>query len=92
MHGKGITIVTPLLKWYLENSLVVDDIQFIIQYNPKTCFNWFTDHVFDERRAGYIRGPEQKIIVKVLNKWEIMLTAVFKLFQKYNQHIQIPTS
>ena len=27
MHGKGIIILTPLLKWYLKNGLVVDDIE-----------------------------------------------------------------
>ena len=60
IHGKGIIILTPLLKWYLKSGLVVDDNEFIIEYNPKTCFNWFMDQVCDERRAADIGGPEQK--------------------------------
>ena len=62
MHGKGIIILTPLLKWYLENGLVVDDVEYIIKYNPKTCFDWFMNQVCDERRSADIGGPEQKII------------------------------
>ena len=46
----------------MKNGLVVDDIEFVIQYNPKTCFDWFMDQVCDERRAADIGGPEQKII------------------------------
>ena len=62
MKGEGIIILTPLLKWYLENGLVVDDIEYIVKYNPKTCFDWFMEQVCDERRAADIGGPEQKII------------------------------
>jgi hypothetical protein len=62
MHGKGIIILTPLLKWYLENGLVVGDVEYIIKYNPKPCFDWFMNQVCDERRAADIGGSEQKII------------------------------
>ena len=62
MHGKGIIVLTPLLKWYLENGLIVDDVEFIISYNPKRCFGWFVHRICDERRAADIGGPEQKII------------------------------
>ena len=44
MHGKGIIVLTPLLQWYLENGLVVGDV----------------DQDCDERRAADIGGPEKK--------------------------------
>ena len=60
MKGEGIIILTPLLKWYLENGLVVDDIEYIVKYNPHTCFDWFMEQVCDEQRAADIGGPELK--------------------------------
>ena len=59
MHAKGIILLTPLLKWYLNQGLVVDDIEFIVSYNGKRCFEWFMDYVCNERRAADLGGPDQ---------------------------------
>ena len=35
VHGEDIIILTPVFSWYLEQGLVVDDVGFVISYNPK---------------------------------------------------------
>ena len=47
-------------------GLVVTDIEFIMEYNPKTCFEWFQDEVVRDRRMAdldkdyKIRGETSK--------------------------------
>ena len=36
--GEKILLATPLLKWYLENGLVVTEIFQAIEFKPKKCF------------------------------------------------------
>ena len=62
MHGKGIIVLKPLLKWYLEQGLIVGNIEFVISYDAKKCFTWFVDRVCNERRAADIGGPQPKIM------------------------------
>ena len=50
--GDQILLATPLLKWYLEQGLVVTDIQQIIEYKPVRCFNGFAEKVTAARREG----------------------------------------
>ena len=52
MFGEKILIITPLLKWYLQEGLIVTKIYQLIQFNPKRCFKTFADGVSDDRRAG----------------------------------------
>jgi hypothetical protein len=52
MFGEKILLITPLLKWYLEQGLVVTKIYQLIQFAPKKCFKRFADQVSDDRRAG----------------------------------------
>ena len=47
---KNILLTTPLLQWYLEHGLVVDDIQQVIEYQPQRCFKAFGETVSDARR------------------------------------------
>ena len=54
MFGKKILLITPLLKWYLENGLVVTKVYQLIQFQPKKCFERFANQVSDDRRAGKI--------------------------------------
>lgn len=66
MWAKGIVMLTPLLKKYIEMGLVITDIEFVMEYNPKRCFKWFQDEVvFDRRMADLnpdweIRGQTSK--------------------------------
>ena len=50
--GEQILLATPLLKWYLEHGLVVDNISLIIEYQPRPCFKPFGDAVPVARRGG----------------------------------------
>ena len=58
MKGKEIIILTPLLKWYLENGLVVTRLHYFISYNGKECFNWFVEEVTNDRRAADLGGAD----------------------------------
>ena len=58
MKGKGILILTPLLKWYLDNNLVVTRLHYFISYNGKECFDWFTKEVTNDRRAADLGGTD----------------------------------
>ena len=54
MFGKKILLITPLIKWYLENSFVVTKLHKVIQFQPQIFFQRFTHQVSDGRRAGII--------------------------------------
>ncbi len=47
-------LYTPLLKWYLQQGLVITKFYCAIKYRPKKSFQQFADEVSDARRAGYI--------------------------------------
>ncbi|XP_025085055.1 uncharacterized protein LOC112558684 isoform X2 [Pomacea canaliculata] len=50
--GNKVLLATPLLKWYLENGLIVTAIYLVIEYQPKPCFKAFGDMVTSARRQG----------------------------------------
>ena len=52
MFGKGIVISTELLKKYLDMELIVTDIEWTLEYIPKTCFDWFEKEVIHNRRKA----------------------------------------
>lgn len=52
--GKKITLITPLLRWYMEKGLIVDKVYQLIEFQPKRCFQEFADRVSNDRRAGTI--------------------------------------
>ena len=58
MKGKEIIILTPLLKWYLENGLVITRLHYFISYNGKECFDWFVEEVTNDRRAADLGGAD----------------------------------
>ena len=62
MHATGIILLTPLLKWYLEQGLEVTRVYYTISYNGKECFNWFTKDVCSDRRAADLGGIELKMV------------------------------
>jgi hypothetical protein len=51
MKGDKILLYTPLLKWYLENGLVINFFYQAISYTPKQCFKGIADEISDARRA-----------------------------------------
>eukprot|EP00745_Piridium_sociabile_P036621 TRINITY_DN66001_c0_g2_i1.p4 TRINITY_DN66001_c0_g2~~TRINITY_DN66001_c0_g2_i1.p4 ORF type:complete len:168 (-),score=21.13 TRINITY_DN66001_c0_g2_i1:551-1054(-) len=50
--GKNILLTTPLLRWYLSRGLKVTDVQQIVEYRPRRCFQQFGETVSDARRRG----------------------------------------
>ena len=52
MFGIGIIISTPLMKKYLEMGLIVEDIEWVLDYHPETCFKWFQDSIIQARRCA----------------------------------------
>ena len=50
--AKQILLATPLLKFYLEQGLVVTKIHQAVQWVPAPCFHRFGDFVSDARREG----------------------------------------
>ena len=57
MFATQILLITPLLKWYLDNGLVVTRLHQFIQFNPLRCFKKFAENVSDDRRAGNYALP-----------------------------------
>lgn len=52
MFGEKILLITPLLRWYLENGLEVTKVYQVVQFRPMKCFERFANQVSDDRRAG----------------------------------------
>ena len=50
--GEEILLSTPLLRWYMSKGLVVDDVQQIIEYEPRACFKAFGESVTKARIDG----------------------------------------
>ena len=50
--GNEILLSTPLLQWYLNMGLEVTDVQQILEYKPKACFESFGEDVTAARRQG----------------------------------------
>ena len=50
--GKKIGLATPLLKWYLENDLVITRIYTVVDYVPNAALKDFTVQVAEARLPG----------------------------------------
>jgi hypothetical protein len=50
--GKEIVLYAPLLRWYLQQGLVITKFHCAIKYTPRESFKQFADEVSDTRRAG----------------------------------------
>ena len=59
--GEGILLTTPLLQWYLEKGLVVNNIKQVVEYTPKKCFESFGNSVVKARRKGDL-NPDSSIL------------------------------
>ncbi|GFO27003.1 hypothetical protein PoB_005350800 [Plakobranchus ocellatus] len=61
--GKNIFLATPLLRWYLEHGLVIDEIYEVVEYTPARCFQGFADIVSGNRRRGDL-DPTKAILTE----------------------------
>lgn len=50
--GKGITMMTPMIKFLVEHGLSLDKIYWVIQYDEKRPFKKFRDEVTEHRLRG----------------------------------------
>jgi G:T-mismatch repair DNA endonuclease (very short patch repair protein) len=50
--ARKMLITTPLLKWYMENGLVVPRVYQAIEMKPKRCFASIRDEIADHRRRA----------------------------------------
>ena len=60
MRGENILLLSPLLKKYLEMSLVVINIEFVIEYNGKCVIKWFMNEVVNDRHMADV-NPEYTV-------------------------------
>ena len=56
MHAKGILLLTPLLKKYIEMGLIVTRVELVIGYNGLPVFDWFMKEVSKDRRRVQNEG------------------------------------
>ena len=65
-------LATPLLKWYLNHGLIVNNITAFVQYKPIPVFQEFAEEVATTRRKadcdkiGTAAGNTAKLIGKLL--------------------------
>ena len=45
-------VITPILQFYLEKGLVLNQVYWFIQYTPEKCFESFINSVVEARREG----------------------------------------
>ena len=66
LRAKKLLLFSPLLKWYIEQGLVVTSVYEIIEFSKQPCFSGFVDVIADARRAG--DANKSKEIIGILNK------------------------
>jgi hypothetical protein len=57
-------VISPLLRWYVEQGLKVTQIHQVAEYTPATCFQKFGEQVSEARRARD-DDPELKIVAEI---------------------------
>ena len=63
MHGKGLNLTTPLVKFYMEQGLEISEATRFIQWLPKEIFKPFQSLVTEKRKAAEVDG-KLKIIAE----------------------------
>jgi hypothetical protein len=53
-YGEQIMLATPLIQWYCDHGLLVDNITSFVRYDPIPCFRNFTEEVANARRKADI--------------------------------------
>ena len=52
LHAKGILLFSTFLRWYLQQGLVITDVQLAVEYKKWPKFRNFGLSVSNARRAG----------------------------------------
>ena len=75
--GKQIMIASPLLKWYCDHDLIVENITTFIQYEPSACFQTFTEEVSNARRKADVdqSGTAASNTAKLMGKFTFSMCA-----------------
>lgn len=58
-------MATPLLKWYLDQGLIVTKVYQVVEYSRKKCFKPFVRSVSTARREADL-DPSKKIIADTM--------------------------
>ena len=61
----NVSIITPLLLFYLNIGLVCKKIHRFVQYTPRKCFNIFVQSAVDARRQGD-ENPNSSIVAETM--------------------------
>ena len=64
-HLKNVTIITPLLNFYLDLGLECDRHYRFVQYTPMKCFNSFVQSAVDARRKGD-ESPHSSVVAEIM--------------------------
>lgn len=62
-HAENVFLITPLVKWYLKNGLVVTRVYEFVKFKPVACFTDFCDSVSNYRRQGD-RDPSKGLLAE----------------------------
>ena len=105
MFGKDILLLTPLVKWYIEHGLEVEDIKVVYEFKGIAVFQWFADEISDARRdADKFKGNIAKELLgeiaklrgnsgygwTVMNKEKHMTVKNFKDEAQLNKQLNNP--
>ena len=63
--GKKIGLATPLLKWYLEQGLIITRIYNVIEYIPIAAFKHFAEQVAQARLDGD-RNKDKALVAEMM--------------------------
>jgi len=61
MEGKDMLLNTELIKWYLEQGLIITKISEVIEFRRERPFCSFVNEVTEARKAGAL-NPALKIL------------------------------
>ena len=59
-------VVTPLLQFYLEKGLVLNQFYWFIQYTPEKCFESFIKLVVEARGEGD-KNSSSSVVAETMN-------------------------
>ena len=52
MAAQKLLLATPLLKWYIDNGIIITKIHQVIEFVGKTCFKSFQEKITQTRRLA----------------------------------------
>ena len=67
LRVQKLLLFSPLVKWYIEEGLVITRVHEVIEYSKQKCFSKFVDFVSEARREG--DRDLTKLIIGILWGW-----------------------